>query len=179
MGYEYDQYLLQHKKNVKEGIDWIIKNLPEIYAGLDHLNLRVLIGIDHDDSKYEKDEYDAYNAYFYGKDRSKDVITNFNKAWLKHIHRNPHHWQHWVLINDEPNEGMICIPMPRNYLIEMICDWWSFSWAKGNLFEIFEWYAQHKDHIKLHPETRKEMEKILEAIKERLLELGYDGKVGK
>nr|DAE02562.1 MAG TPA: hypothetical protein [Siphoviridae sp. ctmYS12] len=27
--------------------------------------------------------------------------------------------------------------MPYNYIIEMICDWWAFSWNKGNLQEIF------------------------------------------
>lgn len=36
---------------------------------------------------------------------SYEVVENFNRAWLLHIHRNPHHWQHWVLINDDPELG--------------------------------------------------------------------------
>ena len=69
--------------------------------------------------------------------------------------RNPHHWQHWVLINDDPGEGEVLLEMPYNYIIEMICDWWAFSWEKGNLSEIFSWYDEHKDYIKLHPNTRE------------------------
>ena len=56
----------------------------------------------------------------------------------------PHHWQYWVLINDNPEEGEVLIEMPYNYILEMICDWWAFSWAKGNLNEIFPWYEERK-----------------------------------
>ena len=42
------------------------------------------------------------------------------KAWLLHIHRNPHHWQYWVLINDNPEEGENLIEMPYNYIIGLV-----------------------------------------------------------
>ena len=58
--------------------------------------------------------------------------------------------------------------MPYKYIIEMICDWWSFSWNKGNLKEIFDWYDDHKNHMKLHKDTRKTVEEILNRIKEKL-----------
>ena len=29
-------------------------------------------------------------AFFYGRNRSFDVVKKFQKAWLNHIHRNPH-----------------------------------------------------------------------------------------
>lgn len=85
-----------------------------------------------------------------------------------HIHRNPHHWQHWVLINDDPEEGEILLEMPYCYILEMICDWWSFSWEKRSLFEIFLWYDEHRDYIKLHSNTRKIVEGILNRMRERL-----------
>lgn len=31
----------------------------------------------------------------------------FNIAWLKHIHRNPHHWQYWILLNDNGKGNLI------------------------------------------------------------------------
>lgn len=98
-------------------------------------------------------------------------IEAFNRAWLMHIHRNPHHWQYWVLINDEPKEGTILIEMPYPYIIEMICDWWAFSWIKGDLSEIFAWYKDHADYIKLHNNTRSIVEEILEMIRTKLAEV--------
>lgn len=124
----------------------------------------------HDASKDETGEYTAYDNYFYGKKKTPDVIEAFNHAWLQHIHRNPHHWQHWVLINDEPNEGEIVLEMPYHYIIEMICDWWAFSWSKGELTEIFSWYDSHKKYIKLHNNTRSIVEEILDLIREKLKE---------
>jgi hypothetical protein len=50
----------------------------------------------------------------------------------------------------------------------MICDWWAFSWNKGNLYEIFKWYDQHKAYMKLSGKTRKTVEDILEKLKAKL-----------
>lgn len=58
--------------------------------------------------------------------------------------------------------------MPYEYIIEMICDWWAFSWAKENLFEIFKWYDEHKDYMKLSDWTRIEVEDILKQMKAKL-----------
>lgn len=166
MSIKYDWYLENHKANVKKGYDWLCENLPEILQG--DYNYEWHICFNHDRSKTEYDEYDAYDAFFYGGNRSYEVVQNFNRAWLMHIHRNPHHWQHWILVNDDPNEGEIIIDMPYNYIIEMICDWWSFSWINGNLNEIFSWYDEHKDHIRFSETTRATVESILAKIKEKL-----------
>lgn len=87
---------------------------------------------------------------------------------MRHIHVNPHHWQHWVLINDDPKQGTICLDMPYNYIIEMICDWWSFSFKTGNLSEIFNWYDERKTHILLSDDTRETVEDILGKIREKV-----------
>ena len=166
MSYEYDRYLAQHKSNVQKGYRWIAENLPDLfYDGIDY---DWQIGFGHDASKSTPDEYDAYDAYFYGNNKSYAVVKAFNYAWLHHIHNNPHHWQFWILVNDDPNEGMVIMDMPYNYIIEMICDWWAFSWVSGNLSEIFNWYDQHKDYMKLSDQTRKTVEDILSKIKEKL-----------
>lgn len=166
MSNQYDSYLEQHKANVKKGFEWIREHIPDVLQG--DFDYEWQICLNHDYSKTETDEYEAYDAYFYGGNRSFDVVQNFNKAWLLHIHRNPHHWQHWVLINDEPNEGEIVIQMPINYIIEMICDWWAFSWSKGDLTQMFSWYEERKDYIKMHKNTRKTVEDIFAKIKEAL-----------
>jgi hypothetical protein len=171
MSYEYDRYLEQHRSNVKRGYDWISKNLPELI--LEDLNASWQTEFAHDKSKDEADEYEAYDAYFYGNNRSYEVVQNYYRAWLLHIHRNPHHWQHWVLINDDPEEGEIVLEMPYNYIIEMICDWWAFSWAKGNLMEIFDWYEKHSKYMKLAPATRKTVDDILNRVKTKLGQLNY------
>ena len=171
MSVRYDDYLREHKNNVFKAFEWLCLNTPEVFPNqacqqTAEYNCSYL----HDDSKEQLDEYDAYDEYFYGN-RSYQVVQDFNKAWLLHIHRNPHHWQYWVLINDDPNEGIKCIDMPDEYIIEMICDWWSFSWKSGNLNEIFTWYDEHKAHMKLSDYTRKRVEFILDTIKTKLEEV--------
>ena len=145
MSFQYDQYLAQHRSNVKRGYEWLCENLPDVIK--DAVNAGWQTGFAHDQSKDEPDEYNA---------------------WLLHIHRNPHHWQHWVLINDDPKEGEIVLEMPYDYIIEMICDWWAFSWAQENLDEIFNWYEEHSKYMKLAPDTRKTVEDILSKIKAKL-----------
>lgn len=169
MSRQYDEYLEEHRTGVAQAFDWLRNNLPEVVLG--DYDLDWQIRSVHDRSKDYPDEYVPYDAYFYGGNRSAKVVAEFNKAWLKHIHRNPHHWQYWVLINDDPSNGEMILDMEYKYIIEMICDWWSFSWKQGKLDEIFNWYAEHKDYMKLSDKTRKTVEDILEKIKSKLGEV--------
>lgn len=165
MSVDYSKYLDQHLANVFKGYLWIKNNLSEVLNDSDYeLQIRYF----HDGSKFGVEEYNPYDKYFYSGEKTEEVKKNFNLAWLHHIHNNPHHWQYWVLINDEPGEGMVVLDMPHNYIIEMICDWWAFSWAKGDLYEIFNWYDKHKTHMKLSDKTRKTVEDILEKLKAKL-----------
>ena len=126
------------------------------------------ICFNHDKSKDDPEEYNAYDKYFYGGNQSYKVVQDFRFAWLRHIHHNPHHWQHWILINDDPDEGEIIMEMPHVCIIEMICDWWAFSWAKGDLTEIFNFYEKNKNYMKLADKTRYEVEHILDTIRESI-----------
>lgn len=170
MSEQYEEYLRTHKQSVRKAYSWIFENLFEdlIDLNINFSMLHNLIDFQHDASKTDFEEYDAYDRYFYGNNRSAEVVNDYNYAWLYHLHKNPHHWQHWVLINDDEKEGTVALKMPDHYVIEMICDWWSFSWTKGNLFEIFDWYNDHKNRMILHPETRQTVELLLTKIKERL-----------
>lgn len=74
----------------------------------------------HDESKSSAEEYGPYVDYFYGA-RDSETDERFNRAWLHHIHQNPHHWQHWVLSQDDGSEE--CLDMPYWYIVEMVADW--------------------------------------------------------
>lgn len=169
MSEKYDRYIDEHRENVKKAFNWLKTNFPIIDKDIDISEYEENI-LNHDASKFDPEEYEAYDAYFYGGNKSYEVIRRFDRAWLTHIHKNPHHWQHWILINDKPDEGEIILEMPDIYIIEMICDWWSFSFAKGDLTEIFKWYDERKNYIKLGEDTRERVESILSQIKEKLSE---------
>ena len=163
MSKEYDDYIYQHCSDVKKAYDWLVsKGIIE-----DKKYEIALITTMHDESKFDSQEYDAYDKYFYGEKTDK-VKEDFNYAWLHHIHKNKHHWQHWVLINDE--DGTFALEMPYKYVVEMICDWWSFSHKIGKLDTIFEWYNSHKEKMILHNNTRTLVENLLDKIKEKLSE---------
>lgn len=182
MSIQYDEYLKEHIKCVKQAYNYMKSKMPQFFEFEGRENLKGWSIDKHDESKYSLEEYDAYDTWFY-KNQSSGSKGAFNKAWLHHIHNNPHHWQHWVLIEDDPEtvDGIKVdfgdnnrvtqitpIKMPDNYIMEMIADWWSFSWKSGNLFEIFDWYERHKATMKLHMETRNRVETVLNELKNTL-----------
>ena len=179
---QYEEYLTQHIGNVQRGYEWLKENCPDLLSEDNYYEETAYYGeldeiiAQHDESKYNKIpdaekyydltcEWDAYNEWFYGE-RNDETKKAFQHAWLSHIHHNPHHWQHWMLQNDE--DGLILLDMPYVFIIEMICDWWAFSWKADNLYEIFEWYKKNHDGILLSDATRASVDKILDTIKEKL-----------
>ncbi len=162
MSEKYDDYLKRHREAVRQAYQWIEENIPGLR---DSKTARAVET--HDASKNEPDEYEAYDAYFYGR-KTRETVERFNEAWLTHIHRNPHHWQHWVLINDDPEEGSVVLEMPYPDILEMICDWWAFSWVKGDRKEIFQWYDARSQYIRLAPKTRMIVEDILGELRRKL-----------
>lgn len=163
---DYDEYIEEHVKNVSQAYEWLLMKFPDLFNSLDADALGEQI-LSHDNSKWDDEEYDAYCEYFFGPEKTDDVKEEFDKAWLHHIHKNPHHWQHWVLLEDKEGEPKV-IEMPKNYVIEMISDHWSFSWKQNNLYEIFNWYNENKLKMILHPNTIALYEDILDRIKKEL-----------
>ena len=173
MSKPYDEYLEDHIENVKKAFNWMIDQgiLDFLDLNDDEIEKYSKVIYNHDNTKCWADEYEAYDRYFYPDEYEDNPpfsqrVEEYHRAWLEHIHRNPHHWQHWVLIND--NGFFTVLPMPEVYVIEMICDWWSFSWKKGNLYEIFDWVDENSPHILLDNETIRLVEKILNRIRFRL-----------
>ena len=171
MSKSYDEYLKNHIDSVDYVCDWIFQHcdrgeLETILPGLEEKRPNFK---NHDTSKYTVEEYGPYDAYFYGKSK-EEAEDKFNYAWLHHIHNNPHHWQYWILYNDDPETGVKVLEMPDKYILEMICDWWSFSWRKGDLWELWNWWTANSDYIMLGEETKKKVIDLLNLINRAMIE---------
>lgn len=184
MSFKYDAYLEKHIRYVNTAHEWFLSHMrDEISDILLNASLMNVIESPHDMSKRSEDEYSAYDTHFYGN-RTEESEKAYQYAWLHHLHNNPHHWQHWVLINDDDDHNPIALDMPDKYIYEMLCDWWSFSWASHfekvkelpveeynktiGLDEIFTWYDDHKDRMILSDNTRQKVERILGILKVKL-----------
>jgi hypothetical protein len=139
----------------------------------------IWLGLIHDWSKFRPSEFFPYAEHFYGK--GKDITAGrdstgyykptdtgdaaFDFAWLLHQKRNKHHWQWWVLPEDEG--GVKLIHMSDRYCIEMLCDWIGASKAQGHGgFEgVLTWYEANKHKMQLNKVTRDNIEDMLEQGK--------------
>lgn len=163
---EYTEYLVSHIDNVKKAFNWILEHDKENKINKGDLALLKSNIEKHDLSKWSAEEFEPYALYFY-KDKAK-YSKDFAKAWEHHWKNNPHHWNYHILFDNSESGVTAVLPMPQENIIEMICDWWAFSFKKGNLYEIFSWYENEKAKQQMHPNTRKEVESILGVLKELL-----------
>lgn len=153
---KYISYLIRHKVYVliecfKVGLYWE--------------------GIWHDWSKFLPSEWFPYANYFYKRPKIdtargyyKPTDTGddaFDFAWMLHQKRNNHHWQWWILGEDEG--GLKVLPMSEKARLEMVCDWIGASRAqgRGGFEAVRGWYVEHKHKMQFHKETREWVEKYL------------------
>ena len=163
MSLEYDIMLERHKGHVKSGYLWIKRYLPEVLvAGYDY----DFCIEHHDESKRNPEEYNPTDAFLFGPE-DVNKRENYRRAQLAHRHKNPHHWEFWILHTSSTPPMILDMEYP--YIIEMICDWWAFSWEEGDLFAIFDWYAEHKHNIKLSKKTKRTVEDIMARMETRLV----------
>lgn len=133
----------------------------------------------HDESKWSDEEFPHYAAYFHsGIDESPldaasqegTVSDGFTRAWLHHIHHNPHHWQHWMFPDGFSPEGSSVengvLPMPENYVREMVADWMGASKGYTGSWDMTDWLNENLHKMSLHSQT-------WEILREVLGELGY------
>lgn len=117
----------------------------------------------HDQSKYSEAELMPYARRFYGQGLDDEqVAADFQRAWLHHLHNNPHHWQHWVLINDE--DGVDVLEMPQRYALEMVADWMGASMAYTGSWDMTEWLERNYPRVMLHPSTREYVNSVLRSL---------------
>lgn len=153
----YLRYVLRHK--------WFVF-LACLQYGL------IWRGIKHDWHKFLPSEWFPYVNFFYGKGGKpvqrrdstgyyKPTDTGddaFDFAWLLHQKRADHHWQWWVLPEDDG--GVKVLRMSDAAMKEMLCDWRGAGRAQGKP-NTWEWYEANKGKMQLHPEVRAWIEEEL------------------
>jgi hypothetical protein len=127
------------------------------------------LGLIHDWSKFRPCEWFPYARHFHNPDGTSREIRDetgyykptdtgdvaFDFAWLLHQKCGRHHWQWWILPED--NGGVKVLPMPDCYRREMLADWYGAGRAQGKT-DTQAWYEKNKDKMQLHPETRRWLE---------------------
>jgi hypothetical protein len=131
----------------------------------------------HDWSKFLPDEWGPYAEWFYGYrggswHKALDPTTGyeeagreerkraFERAFLLHLHRNPHHHQFWTLpgYGDKP---ATTFEMPAKYRREMLADWDGAGRAISGKNDTLGWYGKNRGALTLHPTTQREVEAAL------------------
>lgn len=111
----------------------------------------------HDWSKFLPGEWWPYTRYFYS---DGDHEPGMQAAWQAHQRRNPHHWQHWAVLQD--SGGFYPLSMPVRYIVEMIADWMSagatIKGGRPSVKETINWYKRNRQHMVLSMGTRSVIE---------------------
>ena len=121
-------------------------------------------GMVHDLSKLLPSEFVAYREYFYGdlaKEYRQACVDPFDYAWNRHQKRNKHHWQYWLLKQD--NGGLRPLEIPLVYRMEMVADWRGAGKAVNGKDDVLKWYTANRLKMIIAPRTREWIE----------LEIGY------
>lgn len=120
----------------------------------------------HDWSQLRPSEFGAYAEYFYGDAARRPRVTEaFDGAWLRHQHRNAHHWQHWLLRQDSGKFPALL--MPPVVVDEMVCDWVASQHAstlRAMVEQACAWYAAQSALLVLRPATRQRAEARLARL---------------
>lgn len=164
MYWKYLKYVVRHK--------WYV-SIECFKMGL------VWRGLAHDLSKFLPSEFIPYARFFYGtgnniksrRDRTgyyKPYDTGdhaFDFAWLLHQKRNDHHWQWWILPEDDG--GTKIMPMSPNAIKELVADWIGAGRAISGRSDPLPWYEANKGHMQLEHYTRQTIESMLAEIHNR------------
>ena len=166
---EYKKYIIEHKNNVLKAYENLKEN-SYIYQtyGEDILSELYKRALTHDNSKNQKEEFDAYRRYFYpiSQEEKEKSIKDFDKAWEHHWKNNSHHWEYRQNKKsfDKKNKEEILD------ILENILDWMAMSYKFNNT--PYEYYEKNKDKILLCKEEKEYLEKLLIILDKEL----YNGR---
>lgn len=153
-------------------LGYVVRHKLYVFRACRRLGVPWWLGALHDLSKFRPDEWGPYARHFYSIDHPGDAELArrrraFDEAWLRHIHRNRHHPQHWILRTDE--DGIALLKMPERYAREMVADWagagmaiHGHGWDRAGE-ECRRWWAANKDRsgYAMHPDTLALVERLL------------------
>lgn len=155
---KYYQYIEQHKKNILKAFYELLqcKDLQWLILDDHILNPLWLRALDHDNSCYEKEEFDYYRKHYFPIDANEwsKNEPNFEKAWEHHKKNNDHHWEYRQNWKDEDfniHTELACL--------ENILDWMAISYEHND--RISEYYEVYKNRVKLPKKQKDFIEKII------------------
>ncbi len=154
---ENKKYIEEHKERVQQFADWLKEKVPELFDEIDIDVFDDLIK-EHDASKFSEEEFEPYAQKWFN---NSGETPEYEEAWKHHWMNNEHHPEFWL------GEDM-----PLIYILEMICDWGSFSIKSGNMKELSDFYyneAKDDEEKNLSDNTKEIIEDILAQI-EKVLE---------
>ena len=129
-------------------------------------------GLTHDLSKYSPVEFSVGAKYYQGTaspNSAERVVKGYSLSWMHHKGRNKHHWEYWTDL--DVKLGMYApVPMPRNYLVEMVMDrraacmvYQGKEYTDGSALAYLQ---KGVDRIRMHPRTLRELEYILTMLQD-------------
>ena len=128
-------------------------------------------GILHDLSKYSWSEFSMGAKYYQGNRSPNDAEREdkgYTTAWLHHKGRNKHHLEYWIDYSVDKSKGLVGMPMPKEYIIEMFCDRIAAckNYNKDNYTQSqpLEYYLRGRAKTLLHPESAKTLEFYLNML---------------
>lgn len=129
-------------------------------------------GLTHDLSKYNTDEFAIYKWADGKKSPHANMrdIVGYSDRWMIHYHKNKHHWEYWLDIEDWPDR-VIAIKMPYKYVIEMFCDMLgagkAYSKEKWNQHNLLDYWKKKCEGKRLmHPSSEHLVKKLFVMLDE-------------
>ncbi len=127
----------------------------------------------HDLSKFRPSEWKPYLGHFYGPrctcpkdDRCAACLgrkAEFRLASHHHKHRNPHHPEYWVDF-----KSGVPMEIPEALIREMVADWAGAGRAIDGKWEVWSWFDQHRDELRLAPHTTQRVVQLLDILRRKI-----------
>lgn len=145
-------------------LDTLQLHIESVQKAASMIGLPVDLVGNHDASKFSPEEFIGYALHFKGGG-APDL---FSRAWLHHIHHNPHHWQYWIFSDNFTPKGSDvengCVEMPCLYAFEMVADWMGASFAYTGSWDMAEWLSKNTPKIKVHSKTAQYLWRVLDGM---------------
>ena len=131
-------------------------------------------GLLHDLSKYCPSEFIVGAKYYQGNrspNNAEREDIGYSSAWLHHKGRNKHHYEYWIDYSEAVEAGLVPVPIPDRYLVEMFMDRVAASKVyNGKNYtdkSPLEYYESGKCIRLLHKKTKKKLEFLLHMLAEK------------
>ena len=143
-----------------EYLKYVVKHKYYVFIECCKLGIPVL-GALHDLHKFTYSEikgFENYDEDLFILDAAgifhlaKFATKRADRAWAIHKRVSKHHWQYWVMPDEDIPGRILVSEMPMKYRKEMLADWRGAAKASGN--EVGKWYEKFRDRIILGPKTR-------------------------